>query len=357
MNAFTVLGIETSCDETAAAVLRFSEDAPFKAEILSNVIYSQFDEHAAYGGVVPEIAARAHAEKLPPILQKALNDANLTIKDISLITAATGPGLVGALLMGSTFAKTLALGAQKPFIPTNHIEGHALTALLTEDTLKPPYLLLLASGGHCQIVHVEDVGYYTTLGATLDDAAGECFDKVGKMLGFTHPYAPKVEDTATKGDATAYAFPKPKTADELDFSFSGLKTAVLNAINKEAQKNTLTDQTKANIAASFQHVVATSLAEKASAALQRTGAIPLVVSGGVAVNKTIRSALKAVAEAHNVPFYAPPIQLCTDNAVMIAYTAGLRALHTSTPEKLQNIAFKVRPRWPLEEMSLPTSTE
>ncbi len=366
-NTQIILGIETSCDETAAAVIAHTPTAsnPYAAKILAQTVYSQFDEHECYGGVVPEIAARAHAERLPAIVKKTLQDANITPTDLTAIAATTGPGLVGALLMGSTFGKTLALAAQKPFIPTNHIEGHALTALLTENNLRPPYLLLLVSGGHCQLVHVKAVGSYTTLGSTLDDAIGECFDKVGKMFSkhdatFTHPYAPKVEAAAVKTTLTdlsgtntenTYGFklPQPKTENPLDFSFSGLKTAVRQALDKAAQKGDLTPDFIPALAAAFQHTAAQSLAQKTINALKQTGAIPLVVSGGVAVNQTIRTALKKVAADHQTTFHAPPLNLCADNAVMIAYTAALR--NHFTPQT-SNLASKTRPRWPLEEMTL-----
>lgn len=343
-----ILGLETSCDETAAAIVQHcpTADNPYAAKVLAENVYSQFDEHACYGGVVPEIASRAHAERLPAIVQKTLTDAALNINDIDAIAATTGPGLVGALLMGTTFGKTLALTADKPFLSTNHIEGHALTALLTEEHLRPPFMLLLVSGGHCQLVHVRAVGDYVTLGATLDDAIGECFDKVGKLLNFTHPAAPKVEIAAAKGDAAQVQLPLPKTAEPLDFSFSGLKTAVRTVLDK-GDKNDADFIN--NVAAAFQQRAAQSLAQKTAAALKEVGNMPLVVSGGVAVNKEIRAALQTVSDTAGVPFYAPPLKLCADNAVMIAYTACLRA-HFG--EVKNDLDAKVRPRWPLEEMGL-----
>lgn len=392
-----ILGIETSCDETAAAVVRLTPTAenPYAAEILSQAIYSQFIEHEAYGGVVPEIAARAHAERLPTLVKKALADANLSLNQLDGIAATTGPGLVGALLMGSTFGKTLALAQDLPFYATNHIEGHALTALITEKDLRPPYLLLLVSGGHCQLIQVEGIGAYTTLGSTLDDAIGECFDKVGKMCSlhdnrFTHPYAPKVEQAAMGPQGEdAIPLPQPQTSEALDFSFSGLKTAVRERLDKEARRNLKIATAQAQpdalqqgrsyaasrpsnptpssyltagsdqlstvsaefinaLCAKFQNVAATSLSEKADAALERIGKMPLVVSGGVAVNKTIRSALTDVATKHGVPFYAPPLDLCADNAVMIAYTAALRSMQGESAD----FSSRARPRWPLENMSL-----
>ncbi len=331
-----VLGIETSCDETAAAVVNCST-----RQILSNVILTQA-EHIDYGGVVPEIASRAHYEALAPIAQQALSESGKSLQEIDLIAATTGPGLVGALLVGSSYGKSLALGAHKPFAAVHHLEGHALSPHLTEG-IDLPYLLLLVSGGHCQFVMVHGIGHYEELGATRDDAIGECFDKVAKLLDLPYPGGPHVEKTAQTGDPNAIAFPRPLDDKSLDFSFAGLKTAVRNHVVKNPPQN---EQDIANVCASFQHTVATLLSRKVANALAQTGVKNFVIAGGVAANQAIRHALQQTCNQHGVTFAAPALKLCTDNAAMIAYAAGMRALND---QPNGDITTAIRPRWPLQE--------
>lgn len=335
----TVLAIESSCDETAAAVVRVAPDG--KGEILANIVYSQTAEHRDYGGVVPEIAARAHVDKMDGIVDQALTKAALTLGDIDAFAATSGPGLLGGLLVGVSYAKSLALAYNKPFLAVNHLEGHALTCRLT-DHVPFPYLLLLTSGGHCLFIAVQGVGNYTTLGGTIDDAAGEAFDKVAKLMGLPFPGGPMMEKTAESGNPKAYAFPIPLRNEGLDFSFSGLKTAARQTI---MAAEPLSDATRADIAASFQHTVAETLALKSRRALKHSGSPRLVVAGGVAANKTIRAALKTAADSQKAAFFVPPIQLCTDNAAMIAYAGAVRLL---AGEK-DDLAAAARPRWPLDE--------
>jgi N6-L-threonylcarbamoyladenine synthase len=318
-----VLGIETSCDETAVAVVEVET-----RRILAQQIHSQIAENAPYGGVVPELAARAHLERLPQLTQACLHEAfpdcplhpsPCTLVDA--VAATVAPGLTTALLVGSTFAKTLALTLGKPFLAAHHLEGHALSPMLADPALNPPYLLLLVSGGHTQLLMVHAVGHYEQLGTTLDDAAGECFDKVGKLLGLPHPAGPQIEQLAALSPAPCSlspALPFPKNDGTLDFSFSGLKTAVRDLL---ASTN---PPPAAAIAAAFQTRVAEILAKKTGLALKRTDAKILVAAGGVAANQTIRQALAHTAQTHGTRFTAPPPNLCTDNAAMIAFAAGLR---------------------------------
>lgn len=329
-----VLGLETSCDETAAALVEVET-----RHIAASQVYSQVAEHAPYGGVVPEIASRAHLERLSPLTAQTLQQAGVKWEQIDAVAATTGPGLTTALAMGSTFGKTLALTLGKPFLAVNHIEAHALTPHLTNPTLTFPYLLLLVSGGHCQLVWVENVGTYKLLGTTLDDAVGECFDKVGKLLNLPHPAGPAIEQLAKQGTLGTVTLPSPKHDATLDFSFSGLKTAVRDHLHSA------NPAPAANIAASFQQIVADALARKTALAIKQTGATQVVAAGGVAANQTIRAALQTACAEHGATFTAPPLALCTDNAVMIAYTGGLR--HLAGLEN-GNLGTPVRPRWPLE---------
>ncbi|MBI1308599.1 MAG: tRNA (adenosine(37)-N6)-threonylcarbamoyltransferase complex transferase subunit TsaD [Proteobacteria bacterium] len=335
-----IFAIETSCDETATAIV----DVPAR-RTLAQRVYSQLPEHAPYGGVVPEIASRAHLERLPELAAQTLAESGLSWADITAFAATTGPGLTTALVIGTTFAKTLALANGKPFLATNHIEGHALSPHFANTQLTFPYLLLLVTGGHTQLIMVEGVGRYTQLGTTLDDAVGECFDKVGKLLGLPHPAGPQVEKLAATGNPQGIKLPSPLHDTSLNFSFSGLKTAVKDLLTHNPQPITHNP----SIASAFQTTVAQSLARKTGLALQQTAATQLVVAGGVAANAAIRSALQQVAAQHGATFTAPPLSLCTDNAVMIAYAAGLRhAAHLSTG----GLGSAVRPRWPLEEMAV-----
>ena len=335
-----VLGIETSCDETAAAVVD-------ETGIRANVVLSQ-EDHAAYGGVVPELAARAHLDHLDRLVAQALEEAQVRLAQCDAVAVTAGPGLVGALVVGTCTAQALALAARIPCLGINHLEGHALTARLPLPDMGVdfPFLLLLVSGGHTQILAVEGVGQYRRLATTIDDAAGEAFDKTAKLLGLGYPGGPAVERAAAEGDPDVHRFPRPRLhrddpARALDMSFSGLKTAVRNAALGLGERG-LTDGDRADICAGFQAAVADVLADRVERALARTGFQTLVVAGGVATNRTLRARLDAAAGTAR--FVAPPPALCTDNAAMIAW-AGLERLRAG----LATPAPAARPRWPLDE--------
>jgi tRNA N6-adenosine threonylcarbamoyltransferase len=348
-----ILGIESSCDETAAAVL----DAD--GRILAEAVLSQQREHAPFGGVVPEIAARAHLAHLPALVRDVTTRAGVELGALAAVAATAGPGLIGGLIVGSQFAKGIAIARSLPYIAVNHLEAHALTARLPGLTAGPaeagtegaafPYLLLLVSGGHCQCVAVEGVGRYRRLGTTVDDAAGEAFDKVGKLLGLGWPGGPALERLAATGDASRYVFPRPmRGRDGCDFSFSGLKTAVAQTVPR-LPPGALPAQEAADLAAGFQAAVADVLADRASHAMQmmQGAASLLVVSGGVAANQAVRCALARASAAQGFRLLAPPIRLCTDNAVMVAW-AGLERLRLGL---VDGIDFAPRPRWPLEALA------
>jgi N6-L-threonylcarbamoyladenine synthase len=340
------LGIETSCDETAAAIVDGDR------RILSSVVASQLDRHHLYGGVVPEVAARAHLELLQGLVREALAGAKLGFEDLDLIAATTGPGLIGGVIVGSTFGKTLALARDLPFLAVNHLEGHALSPRLSDDVAFP-YLLLLVSGGHCQLLAVEGVGRYRRYGTTIDDAAGEAFDKAAKKLGLGFPGGPAIERAATAGDAKRFPLPRPMLGRPgCDFSFSGLKTAVAHAVDALGHKPTAQDQ--ADLAASFQESVAASLADRTKNALRRFAeehgpGHTLVVAGGVAANSRLREVLAGLARAHDARFVAPPLALCTDNAAMIAW-AGIERRRLGEEDGLDAAP---RPRWPLDAEAPP----
>ena len=342
-----ILGIETSCDETAAAIVTRHADG--RGEILSDVVLSQLDEHSAYGGVVPEIAARAHVDALDALVVEALARAGLPLGDVDAIAATSGPGLIGGLLVGLMTAKAIARAANKPLYAINHLEGHALTARLT-DGLAFPYLMLLVSGGHTQLVLVRGVGDYERWGTTIDDALGEAFDKTAKLLGLPYPGGPAVERAALSGDADRFSLPRPLVGEaRLDFSFSGLKTAVRQAATSIAP---LTDDDIADICASFQKAVSRTLKDRIGRGLTRFKDIypanqqpALVVAGGVAANRVLRQTLQDLCAAHGFDFIAPPIQLCTDNAAMIAW-AGLERMALGLPADELSVA--PRSRWPLD---------
>ncbi|HWC64298.1 MAG TPA: tRNA (adenosine(37)-N6)-threonylcarbamoyltransferase complex transferase subunit TsaD [Rhizomicrobium sp.] len=342
MDTFTVLGIETSCDETAAAVVRGEPPGP--GEILSNIIFSQNDAHAPYGGVVPEIASRAHLEILDGVIEQALAEAGLVLAELDAIAATAGPGLIGGVMVGLTTAKALALGAGKPLIAVNHLAGHALTARLT-DGVEFPYLLLLVSGGHCQLLAVEGPEKFRLYGTTQDDAAGEAFDKAAKLLGLPYPGGPNVERAAEHGNSRRYSLPRPLLGrDGADFSFSGLKTALRHLVEKGAVDGD-------DAAASFQAAVIDILLDRTGNALALFRRdFPdietpfLVVAGGVAANVAIGSALAVLAESHNFNIRIPPARLCTDNAAMIAW-AGLERLASGAADSME---VSPRARWPLD---------
>lgn len=344
----TILGIETSCDETAAAVVvRHADGTP---EILADVVLSQLTEHSAYGGVVPEIAARAHVDALDALIREALARANLSLDDMDAIAATAGPGLIGGLIVGLMTAKAIARAASKPLYAINHLEGHALTARLTNQTAFP-YLMLLVSGGHTQLILVKGIGEYERWGTTIDDALGEAFDKTAKLLGLPYPGGPAVEKAAAFGDPQRFVFPRPMVGEtRLDFSFSGLKTAVRIAAT---ELQPLSDQDVNDICASFQNAVGRVLHERIGRGLQRfkdefdlSMKVPsLVVAGGVAANKALRSVLQDLCEKFGFSFIAPPLALCTDNAAMIAW-AGLERLSAGLPS--DDLNFAPRSRWPLD---------
>jgi len=347
-DTITILGIETSCDETAAAVLRRHGDGT--TEILSNIIHTQ-DDHAAFGGVVPEIAARAHVEKADQVVARALEEAGKTDGGLDAVAATSGPGLIGGVMVGMMTAKAYALSRAIPFIPVNHLEGHALSARLTEDC-PFPYLLLLVSGGHTQLLRVDGVGRYVRLGTTIDDAAGEAFDKTAKLLGLGQPGGPKVQAAAETGDATRFDFPRPLLKRPgYDFSFSGLKTAVRLAAEELAP---LTDQDIADICASFQRAAANHLAARTERAMTDfeipvgdTGR--LVIAGGVAANTQIRAALTALVDRQGWALLVPPSKYCTDNAAMIALAGAEHLAANGAPPLAETLALAPRARWPLDE--------
>ena len=341
---FLILGIESSCDDTAAAVVRVrGEDV----RVLSNVTRAQFERHAAYGGVVPEIAARAHVELIDGVIEAALMDAGVRPQDLDAIAATAGPGLIGGVMVGLTAGKAVALAHQKQLIPVNHLEAHALSVRLTE-VVEFPYLLLLISGGHTQLVEVAGVGRYRRLGTTIDDAAGEAFDKSAKLLGLGQPGGPMIERAATGGAPCRYDFPKPLAGrDGCDFSFSGLKTALRLAAEAIERP---TGQDVADLAASLQRAIAAHLADRttrAIAMLADKGVSTLVVAGGVAANCTIRSALKAAADAEGWRLVYPPAKYCTDNGAMIAWAGFELRRAGRAPSREDALAFAPRARWPL----------
>jgi N6-L-threonylcarbamoyladenine synthase len=346
----TVLGIETSCDETAAAVV--VREADGRGRILSNVVLSQIAEHAAFGGVVPEIAARAHVEALDGIIRAAMAEAGTGWDGLDALAVTAGPGLIGGLLVGLVTARAICAARRLPLLPLNHLEGHALTATLT-DAVPFPYLLLLVSGGHSQLVAVEAVGRYRRLGATIDDALGEAFDKTAKLLGLPYPGGPNVERIAVGGDPHRFALPRPlKGVPSCDFSFSGLKTAL--RLEAEAAAP-LSEKDVADLCSSFQAAAADAVEDRTRRALTvfaaETGGAPsaLVVAGGVGANATIRARLTELCRAAGLPFVAPPPALCTDNAAMIAW-AGAERLAAGLPT---DPALPARPRWPLDEAAAP----
>jgi N6-L-threonylcarbamoyladenine synthase len=344
-----VLGIETTCDETAAAVVERYDDGPGK--ILSNIVLSQVNEHAAFGGVVPEIAARAHVEALDRIIGKAMHDAGKSFDSLDGIAAAAGPGLIGGVIVGLTTAKAIALVAAKPLIAVNHLEAHALTARLT-DAVPFPYCLFLASGGHTQIVAVRGVGQYSRIGTTIDDAIGEAFDKTAKLLGLGYPGGPQVEKEAERGKPVRFLLPRPMFGrPDADFSMSGLKTALRLEAEKIAP---LSDQDVADLCASFQQAVVESVLDRLRAGLRifrETYGAPnaLVAAGGVASNQAIRKALHRVAFECGTVLVAPPPELCTDNGAMIAWAGAERLAHGLTDP----LDTAPRARWPLEEVAGP----
>ena len=348
----TVLGLESSCDDTAAAIVRHSAEKG--AEILASVVYGQTDLHSAFGGVVPEIAARAHTEKLDVSVSEAMRQAGLGFDDLDAIAVTAGPGLIGGVLSGVMCAKGLSVSTGLPLIGVNHLVGHALTPRMT-DGIAYPYLMLLVSGGHCQFLIAHSATEFSRLGGTIDDAPGEAFDKVARLLGLPQPGGPSVEAEATKGDPKRFRMPRPLLdRDDCNLSFSGLKTALLRARDQiVAEKGGLTRQDRADLCAGFQQAVVDVLSAKLERALDeyisRTGtkSPTVAVAGGVAANKPIREGLETVCARLETVFLAPPLRYCTDNAAMIAY-AGTELFNSGQRD---DMTLAARPRWPLDKSS------
>ncbi len=352
-NTLTVLGLESSCDDTAAAIVRYSGAGP---EVLSSVVWGQNELHADFGGVVPEIAARAHAERLDICVERALDQAGLGLAAMDAIAVTSGPGLIGGVLSGVMCAKGLSVGSGKPLIGVNHLAGHALTPRMT-DSVAFPYLMLLVSGGHCQFLAVHSEDHFKRLGGTIDDAPGEAFDKTAKLLGLGYPGGPLVEQEALTGDANRFKLPRPLLdRPGQDMSFSGLKTALRRARDVlVAEKGGLTRQDRADLCAGFQLAVSDTLGEKTRRAclVFRDGVDVvqpvLAVAGGVAANTVIRNRLQQVADETGFKFLAPPLKFCTDNAAMIAW-AGLERFRQG---HCDDLTLAARPRWPLDREAAP----
>lgn len=342
-----VLGIESSCDETGVAV--YDTDSGLRAQAL----HSQIALHREYGGVVPELASRDHIRRLLPLVQQVLDEAGIGLADLDAIAYTSGPGLAGALLVGAATATSLAYGLGIPTQPVHHLEGHLLSPLLADPAPSFPFVALLVSGGHTQLLAARGVGDYTLLGETLDDAAGEAFDKSAKLLGLPYPGGPELAALATKGRTGQFTLPRPMLrSGNLDFSFSGLKTAVLNQVHRGLD----TDQARADLAAETQQAIVDVLVSKATAALEQTGLKQLVVAGGVSANRQLRERLTQRAAELQAEVFFPPQALCTDNGAMIAYAGGLRlAARQRKPVESERDdgVFSVRPRWPLDELQSP----
>lgn len=351
MAALTLLGIETSCDETAAAVVRLEGE---RVSVVSNVVASQIADHVPYGGVVPEVAARAHVELIEGVIRRALEEAGLGLDALDGIAATAGPGLIGGVMVGLSAAKGLALARGLPLIAVNHLEGHALSVRLGDTPAPYPFLLLLVSGGHCQLLSVEGVGQVVRLGSTIDDAAGEAFDKIAASLGLDYPGGPALERLAEGGDPTRFPLPRALLdRKDCDFSFSGLKTAAARTV----ETGVVTDQDRRDLAASVQAAIARQLSERSARAMGRyiemhggEGRL-FAVAGGVAANRTVRARLEETASAHGFRFTAPPLKYCTDNAAMIAL-AGAERLRAGLIDGLDAPA---RPRWPLDAAAAAAS--
>ncbi|SNX28030.1 O-sialoglycoprotein endopeptidase [Polynucleobacter meluiroseus] len=354
-----VLGIETSCDETGVALYDTSpweNGRPASAGVLGQALHSQIAMHRDYGGVVPELASRDHIRRVLPLLDEALHEAQLKLKDIQAIAFTQGPGLAGALLVGSAFAKALAQGLNLPSIGVHHLEGHLLSALLGPSAPQFPFIALLVSGGHTQLMLVSGIGQYQLLGETLDDAAGEAFDKTAKLLGLDYPGGAALSKLAEKGQAGRFELPKPMMhSGDLDFSFSGLKTAVLNQVKKfealgTAEEN-VTAQFHADLARAFVEALVAVLVSKSQKAIKQTGCKHLVLAGGVGANAQLRSALTLSAQQNHFAVHYPPLELCTDNGVMIAFAGALRLL-SARNGSTHSGAFDIKPRWDLSSNNM-----
>lgn len=341
-----ILGYESSCDETGVAVVCTEKG------LLAHGLHSQIAMHRAYGGVVPELASRDHIRRVLPLTEQVLADAGLSLNDIDAVAYTAGPGLNGALLVGASFACSLAWARGLPTIPVHHLEGHLLSPLLADPAPEFPFVALLVSGGHTQIMQVDGVGQYKLLGETLDDAAGEAFDKSAKLLGLPYPGGPALSKLAEKGDVNRLQLPRPMLhSGDFDFSFSGLKTAVLTALRKmEKEQSSVTEQDKADIAAATQAAIVDVLAIKSLRALKQSGLKRLVVAGGVGANRLLRTHLVSEAEKMGATVYFPPIDLCTDNGAMIAFAAAMRIKHGIQSVE-HRASFTVQPRWDLEDVA------
>ena len=348
LNKALILGIESSCDDTAASVLEINSKG---SEIKSSIVHNQFNLHKEYGGVVPEIAARAHAELIDIVVEKSLKSANVVIKDINAIGVTAGPGLIGGVLSGLMFAKGLSVSIKKPLIGVNHLAGHALTPRLT-NKVNFPYLMLLVSGGHCQFLIVHNYNSFERLGGTIDDAPGEAFDKAARLLGLKQPGGPAIEEAAKTGAEDRFDLPRPLLDREgCDFSFSGLKTALMRKQNELTKKQGgLFEKDVCDLSASFQQAMHDVIVEKSIRAIDLYSKITnrkptFSIAGGVAANKKIRYSLKNICNTKKVDFLAPPLDLCTDNAAIIAYAAAERFLHGD----YDDTTLSARPRWPLDD--------
>lgn len=338
-----ILGIETSCDETGVAIYDDNEG------LIANQLYSQIKLHADYGGVVPELASRDHIRKTIPLIQSALIEANLTSADIDGVAYTAGPGLIGALMVGASIGRSLAYAWNVPAIAVNHMEGHLLAPMLEKNPPEFPFIALLVSGGHTQLISVTDIGQYQLIGESIDDAAGEAFDKTAKLLGLDYPGGAKLSKLAEQGDISRFHFPRPMTdRPGLDFSFSGLKTATANTIYQNINaNNTIDTQTKADIARAFEDALVDTLVIKSRRALDQSGFKHLVVAGGVSANKTLRQKLTALMQQRKGQVYYPRLDFCTDNGAMIAY-AGM--IHLKKANVSTDLTINVKPRWPLNKL-------
>ena len=338
-----VLGIETSCDETGIAIYDDEQG------LIANQLYSQIKLHADYGGVVPELASRDHIRKTVPLIQAALKEANLTSADIDGVAYTAGPGLVGALMVGASIGRSLAYAWNVPAVAVHHMEGHLLAPMLEDNPPQYPFVALLVSGGHTQLISVTGIGQYRLMGESIDDAAGEAFDKTAKLLGLDYPGGAKLSKLAEQGDSSRFHFPRPMTdRPGLDFSFSGLKTAAANTIHQYSQSIELDEQTKADIARAFEDALVDTLLIKSRRVLEQTGFNRLVIAGGVSANKTLRNKLAELMAQRKGQVYYPRIEFCTDNGAMIAY-AGM--IHLKQ-QQYSDLAINVRPRWPLSELNV-----
>ncbi|WP_211444018.1 tRNA (adenosine(37)-N6)-threonylcarbamoyltransferase complex transferase subunit TsaD [Collimonas humicola] len=339
-----VLGVESSCDETGLALY------DTKRGLLAHALYSQVAMHEQYGGVVPELASRDHIRRAIPLLQQVLAESGIERQEIDAIAYTQGPGLAGALLVGASIACGLGMALDKPMLGVHHLEGHLLSPLLASEPPTFPFVALLVSGGHTQLMRVDGVGQYSLLGETLDDAAGEAFDKSAKLLGLGYPGGPAISRLAEFGDSSAYQLPRPMLhSKNLDFSFSGLKTAVLTLVKNRPAN--ICEQDKANIARAFVDALVEVLLAKCLAALKQTGLKRLVIAGGVGANQQLRSALDAAAAKRRFRVYYPELEFCTDNGAMIAFAGAMR-LQINPEAAQRNYAFNVRPRWPLNELGI-----